>query len=72
VYKSDGSLKSKEIYKYDPQGNRTEDAWYDSDGSLISKDIRKYDSQGNMTEMIRYDEEMKPEMQDVYTIIYRK
>jgi hypothetical protein len=25
-----------------------------------------------MTEMIRYDEEMKPEMQDVYTIIYRK
>jgi hypothetical protein len=25
-----------------------------------------------MTEMIRYDEEKQPEMQAVYTIIYRK
>ena len=36
-----GSLRSKEIYKYDESGNKTEEAYYNSDGSLDFKIVYK-------------------------------
>ena len=36
-YHSDGSIDSKNTYKYDEEGNLVEEIWYDSDGSVIEK-----------------------------------
>jgi hypothetical protein len=52
-YKSDGSLDSKDIYKYD-NNNLTEHNSYKSDGSLDSKNIYKYDDKGNQVEINYY------------------
>ena len=48
-------FKSKDISKYDSNGNRVEHLYYGSDGSLLSKYISQYDSKGNKVEESRYD-----------------
>ena len=54
LYNSYGSLREKEIYKYDASRNMIESVWYNSDGSLRYKTIYKYDSAGNMIEAASY------------------
>ena len=41
-YDSDGSLSSKNIYKYDSNNNKIERSTYNTDGSLFSKSIYKF------------------------------
>ena len=54
-YNSDGSLRSKDIYKYDTSGNQIEKAYYNSDGSLEDKRIYIYDASGNEIEYAVYN-----------------
>jgi len=52
---SDGSLNSKWTYKYDENGNKIEEIWYNSDGSLLDKRTYLYDENGNQIERIRFN-----------------
>ena len=71
-YYSDGSLREKEIYKYDSSGNMIEKARYNSDGSLGEKFIYKYDSRGNAVEVTVYvGEALIPISLIVFEITYR-
>ena len=56
MYNSDGSLRSKDTYKYDEKGNKIEENMYNSDGSLRSKYTYKYefDKQGNWIKKIEF------------------
>ena len=54
-YNSDGSLKQKDLCRYDSLGNMIELASYNSDGSLEWKDLYKYDSAGNVIERTAYN-----------------
>ena len=54
-------FKEKTIIKYDSDGKKVEDSYYDSEGNLTegdwgySKSISKYDTNGNEVEWSRYD-----------------
>lgn len=55
-YNSDGSLSTKDIFKYDEEGNLLELITYKSDGSFDIKSTMKYDEEGNEVEYIRSDD----------------
>lgn len=50
----DGSVKSKWIQIYAPNGKLMESADYDASGSLLKKTVFTYDDQGNFKEQARY------------------
>jgi len=52
-------LQSKDINKYDSNGNKVEQSVYDSDGSLSSKTIHKYDTKNRIIEETEYKYESK-------------
>ena len=51
----DGSLDRKTFFKYDENGNNTEQNVYNSDGSFYYKVTKKYDENGNRFEWNRYN-----------------
>ena len=53
-YNAEGSLYSKDTYKYDEKGNNIELNFYKTDGSLSSKRTYKYDEKGNKIELNFY------------------
>jgi hypothetical protein len=67
IYKADGSLDYKNIFKHNDSGRVIEADSYKSDGSLKFKGKPKYDYNGNRIEMNVY----KPDGTLSYTVTYK-
>jgi len=50
-----GDLRTKDISKYNEDGNRTEETSYNADGELARKYKDQYDEDGNITESTSYN-----------------
>ena len=50
-----GDLRTKDISKYDEDGNMNENTYYNADGELIWKNNYQYDEDGNRTESTSYN-----------------
>jgi YD repeat-containing protein len=50
-----GDLRTKDISKYNEDGNRTEETSYNADGELARKYKDQYDEDGNRTEVTFYN-----------------
>lgn len=47
--------KEKWVYKFDKEGNKTEEEYYDADGYLLSRKAFKYDEKNRLLEKIEFD-----------------
>ncbi|MFA7066239.1 MAG: hypothetical protein WC199_05595 [Dysgonamonadaceae bacterium] len=66
ICKSDGSLDSKKLYKYDDNSNMIEENWCHPDGRILSNRIFKYDNNGNMIEENYFSSGGSPDSKYLY------
>ena len=48
-------FKEKWVYKFNKDGNKTEEEYYDTEGYLLSRKVFKYDEKNRLTERIEFD-----------------
>ncbi|GJQ07770.1 hypothetical protein CAPN010_19280 [Capnocytophaga cynodegmi] len=53
-YEENGTISSKETWKYNDKGNKIENIWYNKNGKIVKK-TSKYDDKGNLIEETYYD-----------------
>ncbi|MFJ1425670.1 RHS repeat domain-containing protein [Capnocytophaga canimorsus] len=58
-YEENGTISSKETWKYDDKGNEIESIWYNKNGKIDLKTTWKYDDKGNLIEHIEYNKNGK-------------
>ena len=67
-----GDLRTKYISKYNEDGNRTEETFYNADGELGGKYKYQYDEDGNITESTSYNADGEIDMKSKYQYEYDK